>query len=304
MCGQCVAGVAVEPAAGAVIAVGGAGEVMSHTGRYKFFPVRGAGFLVGTGLLATMGSDTSRTTAGVYMALVGIGLGFLLQMTTTIAQNSVEMRDMGVASACVTLVRSIGGSLGVAVFGSLFAHATAGHLPATTDSGTAAQITASALVQLPAQVKHAYQEAVASVTQHIFLLAACLCAAAFLAAHFMKGGPAARQARHCEAGRRAGPQLSDRLTLCTTGTPDPERSSAPDTFVQQRNAQRSRMRRDRGRTERRGRSEVTAAAPLNTVAATASPVRAQFHRFHAARSLATASSGKPGRRNAALARAK
>ncbi|MET9761741.1 MDR family MFS transporter [Streptomyces sp. NPDC006372] len=169
-----------------------AGKAMSRTGKYKIFPVLGAGLLaVGTGLLATMDTDTSRTTAGLYMALVGIGLGFLLQMTTTIAQNSVEMRDMGVASAGVTLFRTIGGSLGVAIFGSLFTHATAGHLPATTgsDSGEATQISASALAQLPAQTKDAYLESVASGTQHIFLLAACLCATAFVAALFIKEIP-------------------------------------------------------------------------------------------------------------------
>ncbi|MEU2281884.1 MDR family MFS transporter [Streptomyces sp. NPDC013178] len=167
-----------------------AGKVMSRTGKYRIFPILGCGLLaLGTGLLATMGTETSQLVSGIYLALVGIGLGFMLQMTTTIAQNSVEMRDMGVASAGVTLFRTIGGSLGVAVFGSLFTHATAGAVPVATGSGESTQISASALAKLPAQTKDAYLEAVASGTQHIFLLAACLCATAFVAALLIKEVP-------------------------------------------------------------------------------------------------------------------
>lgn len=167
-----------------------AGKYMSRTGKYKIFPILGGGLLaVGTGLLATMDTDTSRLVAGIYMALVGIGLGFMLQMTTTIAQNSVEMRDMGAASAGVMLFRTVGGSLGTAVFGSLFTNATAGHVPVSTGSGESTQISASALAKLPAQARDAYLDAVATGTQHIFLLAACLCVAAFVAALLVKEIP-------------------------------------------------------------------------------------------------------------------
>ncbi|MGH4035538.1 MDR family MFS transporter [Actinomycetota bacterium Odt1-20B] len=145
-----------------------AGKVMSKTGKYKIFPVLGGAFLtVGCALLATMDTGTSRAVSGVYMALVGIGLGFLMQMTTTIAQNSVEMRDMGVASAGVTLFRTIGGSLGVAVFGSLFNHAT----EAAPEGG------------------HGHLSAIATGTHQIFLVAAGLCALAFVAALFIKEVP-------------------------------------------------------------------------------------------------------------------
>ncbi|MFE0099102.1 MDR family MFS transporter [Streptomyces sp. NPDC059009] len=145
-----------------------AGKVMSKTGTYKIFPVLGGAFLtVGCALLATMDTGTSRAVSGVYMALVGIGLGFLMQMTTTIAQNSVEMRDLGVASAGVTLFRTIGGSLGVAVFGSLFNHAT----EAAPEGG------------------HGHLSAIATGTHQIFLVAAGLCALTFVAALFIKEVP-------------------------------------------------------------------------------------------------------------------
>src|SRR6266496_37624 len=96
------------------------GRVMSATGRYKMFPILGGAFIAsGTYLLSTMDANTSRLTTGLYTALFGAGLGFMMQMTVLIAQNSVELKDMGVASGAATLFRTLGGSVGVALFGSL-----------------------------------------------------------------------------------------------------------------------------------------------------------------------------------------
>ncbi|MCX4815486.1 MFS transporter [Streptomyces sp. NBC_01239] len=150
-----------------------AGKVMSATGRYKIFPVTGTACLTaGTALLATMDTSTPRALTSVYLVLVGIGLGCTLQMSTTIAQNSVEMRDMGAASAATNLFRTLGGSLGVAVFGSLLTAAT-GHA-STGESGSTAT---------------AYRHAVATGTSHIFLTMAIVCAVGFLIALAVKEVP-------------------------------------------------------------------------------------------------------------------
>ncbi|MFC0040583.1 MDR family MFS transporter [Actinomadura rayongensis] len=157
-----------------------AGKIMSATGRYKVFPILGAAFLaVGLGLLATMGTDTSRILTCTYMVLVGIGLGLTQQMAGTIAQNSVDMRDMGAAMSAVTLFRTLGGSLGVAVFGSLFTRAVQSHLPGT---GGGVRTDAHTLDHLSAGAKDAYLHAVTSGTHQIFLTGAILCAVAFIAA--------------------------------------------------------------------------------------------------------------------------
>ncbi|MEC3953989.1 MDR family MFS transporter [Nocardia sp. CDC153] len=105
-----------------------AGRVMSKTGRYKVFPIAGGVLLTaGSIALATMDTDTSRFTAGVYMAMLGAGMGFLMQMTVLIAQNSVAMKDIGAASGVQTLFRTLGGSFGVALFGALFNRQVRGH---------------------------------------------------------------------------------------------------------------------------------------------------------------------------------
>jgi EmrB/QacA subfamily drug resistance transporter len=156
------------------------GRYMSATGRYKIFPVVGAGLMtVGLILLSTMGVHTSRTTTSLYMVLIGLGLGCLMQMVTTIAQNSVEMRDMGAASASLALFRTIGGSVGVAIFGSLFTREV--------------------------HAQPSYPQGVANGAHLIFLIAGLVCAAAVLAALAIKEvplrkGPAAAPAPAPSAG--------------------------------------------------------------------------------------------------------
>jgi EmrB/QacA subfamily drug resistance transporter len=173
--------------AGTVAASLVAGKVMTKTGKYKIFPVVGAASLaIGMGLLSTMDTTTSRFTTSAYMVLVGIGTGFTIQMANTIAQNAVELRDMGAASASTSLFRTLGGSLGVAVFGSLFTRAIQGHAGAPAEGG---HTDASAVEGMSGAAKDAYLHAVAHGTQQIFLVGAPCAAAAFVAAVFIKEVP-------------------------------------------------------------------------------------------------------------------
>lgn len=160
--------------AGTVIASNIAGKVMTRTGHYKIFPVVGtASLTVGMGLLATMETTTTHTLTSAYMVLAGIGTGFTLQMANTIAQNSVELRDIGAASASANLFRTLGGSMGVAVFGSLFTHA----------------IGANASAEAAHHGKDAYLHAIAAGTRHIFLVGALVATAGFISAILIKEVP-------------------------------------------------------------------------------------------------------------------
>ncbi|GII96653.1 MDR family MFS transporter [Sinosporangium siamense] len=97
------------------------GRAVTKTGKYKIYPViGGVGMALGTFLLSLQRVDTSNWTTAIYIAVLGFGMGFLMQMTMLIAQNSVEQKDLGVASSASTFFRSIGGSVGVSVFGALF----------------------------------------------------------------------------------------------------------------------------------------------------------------------------------------
>jgi len=162
-----------------------AGRVTSGTGRYKVFPVAGGVLLLaGMLLLSRMDTSTSRTESGLYMAVLGAGMGCLMQVMMLIAQNSVEIRDIGVAVAAITLFRMVGSSFGVAVMGALFnrrvlavmAEQTPGH-PQLAH----AQLNAASLNRLPPAVHEAYRHATAAGTHSAFLVGSLAGAAALVA---------------------------------------------------------------------------------------------------------------------------
>ncbi|WP_055697757.1 MDR family MFS transporter [Streptomyces silaceus] len=173
-----------------------AGRVTTSTGKYKIFPIVGTALMiVGFVLLSTMDTGTTRLTSGLYMAVLGAGMGFLMQITMLVAQNSVEMKDMGVASSSATLFRTLGSSFGVAIMGALFNRRVqdvmadrAGELGGKVTEKSA-QLDAASLQQLPAVIRDAYQHAVSSGTHAAFLLGAAIGVAALLASFFVKETP-------------------------------------------------------------------------------------------------------------------
>ncbi|GAA4854453.1 MDR family MFS transporter [Kitasatospora terrestris] len=97
------------------------GQAVTKTGKYRIYPIIGTAVMAGGSLLlSTLAVDTGRFASACYMVVLGAGMGFLMQITMLVAQNSVELKDMGVASSSATLFRTIGGSFGVALFGALF----------------------------------------------------------------------------------------------------------------------------------------------------------------------------------------
>jgi MFS family permease len=142
-----------------------------------------------------MGTGTSRLTSGVFMAVVGLGMGCLMQITMLVAQNSVEMKDMGVASSSTTLFRTLGSSFGVAIMGALFNRRVqdvmterAGSLGSRVTEQSA-QLDAKRLEKLPVLVREAYQHAVSAGTHSAFLLGAVVAVVALVAAVFVKEVP-------------------------------------------------------------------------------------------------------------------
>jgi len=105
------------------------GLLISRWGRYKVFPVVGTAIMaVGVYLLSTVGAGTSDAVMYLFMAITGIGLGGVMQVLVIAAQNAVPHRDIGVATAGATFFRSIGGSMGTAIFGAIFANVLGGRL--------------------------------------------------------------------------------------------------------------------------------------------------------------------------------
>ncbi|WP_406331977.1 MDR family MFS transporter [Streptomyces sp. NBC_00203] len=218
-------GLLLLPMLGAMLAVSMvAGRVTTNSGRYKVFPLVGSVLMiVGLFLLAQMDTGTTRVTSGLYMAVLGAGMGCLMQITMLVAQNSVEMKDMGVASSSTTLFRTLGSSFGVAIMGALFNHRVqdvmaerAGALGSKITEQSA-QLDAASLAKLPAPAREAYQFAVSSGTHSAFLLGSVVAVVALVAAVFVKevplkgaGAPAA------EAGEGAGRDSAATATVAET----------------------------------------------------------------------------------------
>jgi EmrB/QacA subfamily drug resistance transporter len=106
--------------AGLMLASLGAGRVIARTGRYKALPITGSVLMItGMGLLVTVGADTPLWPTDIYMTIFGIGLGLNMQPLVLAMQNAVPAKDMGVASASSSFFRSVGGTLGTAIFLSI-----------------------------------------------------------------------------------------------------------------------------------------------------------------------------------------
>jgi EmrB/QacA subfamily drug resistance transporter len=97
------------------------GQLTSRTGRYKIFPVLGTPLMAGALLLMhfRVDADTALWETDVYMAMFGLGLGFCMQTLIVAVQNAVPPRDIGISTGSATFFRSMGGTLGVAVFLSI-----------------------------------------------------------------------------------------------------------------------------------------------------------------------------------------
>ncbi|MFE7464016.1 MDR family MFS transporter [Streptomyces sp. NPDC057499] len=170
-----------------------AGRVTTSTGKYKIFPILGSVLMVsGLYLLSRMDVDTTRLTSGVYMAVLGAGMGFLMQITMLVAQNSVELKDMGAASSSTTLFRTLGSSFGVAIMGALFTGRVQDEMVARgggAATAKSAQLDAASLAKLPDAAREAYQFAVASGTHIAFLVGASVAVIALVSSVFVKEVP-------------------------------------------------------------------------------------------------------------------
>jgi len=105
------------------------GRSITRTGRYKRFPVAGLGLMtVALLVLAAVAPATSRAATGVGLALFGLGFGMVTQVLVIAVQNGVDRRELGVATAATGFFRGLGGAVGAAVLGAVFAAVAGTHV--------------------------------------------------------------------------------------------------------------------------------------------------------------------------------
>jgi EmrB/QacA subfamily drug resistance transporter len=117
------AGLLLVPAMlGITVSTTVSGRLIEKTGRYKVFPIAGLALMtVALALLAVVASDRSRTSTGIALAIFGLGFGMVSQVLVIAVQNSVDRRELGVATATTGFFRALGGAVGAAVLGAIFA---------------------------------------------------------------------------------------------------------------------------------------------------------------------------------------
>jgi EmrB/QacA subfamily drug resistance transporter len=163
------------------------GQIISRTGHYRPFPIIGTGLVtVGLFLLSLMGIGTSSALAALYMLVLGMGLGSVMQTLVLVVQNSVPYSELGVATSGATFFRSIGGSFGTAIFGAIFSNVLVGNLVRHGITGKVAGLSSSSITpeildKLPAAVHHGLEAAYAQSIESVFVIAAPIAFIAFAA---------------------------------------------------------------------------------------------------------------------------
>ncbi|WP_436533523.1 MDR family MFS transporter [Actinoplanes sp. HUAS TT8] len=169
------------------------GNVISRTGRYRIFPIIGSALVVaGMFLFSTVGLHTSKTVTALFMVVLGAGMGGIMQTSTLIAQNSLEMRDMGAGTGVSTFLRNMGSSLGVSILGAIYAH----HLTSSlTEAGGAAaggevsSMTPAALRAMPEAARVLFQKAVTDGIGALFIWGSAVAVIGVVVALFVRHVP-------------------------------------------------------------------------------------------------------------------
>jgi EmrB/QacA subfamily drug resistance transporter len=178
--------------AGLLLVSIGSGQVIARTGKYRFFPIAGSAVMtLGMYLLSLMGVGSATFADAVYMLVLGMGIGGVMQVLVIIVQNAVPHSELGVATSGATFFRSIGGSFGTAIFGAIFSNVLTGDLAShlhgvSLPAGfSSANATPALLSHLPAAIHTGFVAGYAESIQTVFLIAVPIAALAFLASWFI-----------------------------------------------------------------------------------------------------------------------
>ncbi|MFP8882846.1 MFS transporter [Streptomyces mangrovi] len=177
-----------------------AGQVISATGRWKVYLVAGAiTMTAGLGLLSTIDSGTGFGLLSVYMAVLGIGVGMLMQNLVLAAQNDVPAAELGAATSVLSFFRSMGGTIGTSVLGAILANRVATEMTRGLEQAGVPAAGARApgspeggvpdVTALPAPIRAIVEHAYGVATADLFLVATPFALLALVAVVFIKEKP-------------------------------------------------------------------------------------------------------------------
>src|ERR671938_1371661 len=181
------------------------GRLITYTGRYKGFVLAGI-LIMGLGyyMLTRLEYGSTQTQLTLAMIVVGLGLGAVLQTYTLIVQNATSRGDLGVATATTQLSRSLGATVGTAIFGTIMTNGIRNQVPKylpaealngpqaeqfSGGSGVGSLLDPSALTQLPEAVATGIREGLAAAMNPVFVTGIPKLAVAFVASFFIRALP-------------------------------------------------------------------------------------------------------------------
>ncbi|HLI51576.1 MAG TPA: MFS transporter, partial [Thermomicrobiaceae bacterium] len=195
--------------AGLLLTSIGSGQLISRWGRYKVFPIVGGAIMsVGLYLFSLVNERSSTLRTSLSMFVLGFGIGLIMQVLIIAVQNAVAYQDLGVATSGATFFRTIGSSVGVAVFGAVFSNELTQNLarylpksgiPADFNPETA-EAHPELLKRLPADVYSGYLHAYALSLNRVFEIAVPFGILAFIVAWFLKERPLRQVATATDIG--------------------------------------------------------------------------------------------------------
>ncbi|WP_107083732.1 MFS transporter [Streptomyces viridochromogenes] len=197
------------------------GQVITRTGRWKAWLLAG-GVLVtaGLGLLGTIRYDTEYWHVAIFMALLGLGVGMMMQNLVLATQNQVDPSDLGAASSVVNFFRSLGGAMGVSALGAVLSHRITHYaeegLTKLGVQGSSGHGEIPDLDALPAPVRTVIESAYGHGVADVFLYAAPIAFLALLFALFIKEVPLKTKGALAQAAEGSEP-----------ATPEPAEAAAP-----------------------------------------------------------------------------
>jgi EmrB/QacA subfamily drug resistance transporter len=172
------------------------GRLISKLGTYRRFPIIGSSLIIlAFFLFSHIAVDTNRVLLGIWMFILGLGIGQIMPVLTLAAQNAVDRKDLGTATSAVVFFRTIGSTLGAAIFGAILTNRLTHHVSeriggtSGTEIAAGLQKSAASLVQLPAEIKQTVLQAFASSFRDVFLVAIPFAIAALITALFLKEAP-------------------------------------------------------------------------------------------------------------------
>ena len=203
--------------AGVLITSIGTGQLISRTGRYKIYPIIGTALTaISLVLLAQVDDTTSDTVMGAYMLLLGLGLGLVMQVLIIAVQNASDFADLGTATSGVTYFRSIGGSFGASIFGTVLNNQLNHKISTAQANGTLSpqfpvkEVLANPTIvhKVPAAQQpllEPFLHLYAISLQTVYLVAAAIAIIAFLLSLFLREVPLRTSTRTSQQGEAAGP---------------------------------------------------------------------------------------------------